>query len=175
MSFALTNNSRRFAHPEGAGKPGRAGERAYRSLRLLIWLYFWLLIWEGALRKWIFPSLSAPLLVVRDPVVVLIYAIALAQGVFPFNRLVLATFGLAGLSFAASFPLLDHLGIMLYGLRTNFLHLPLIFLMPKVLGQGEVDRFGRWFLLLAPPMTFLVLWQFASPQGAWINTAVGGE
>jgi hypothetical protein len=38
----------------------------HRSLVLLIWLYFWLLIWEGSLRKWIFPSLSAPLLVVRD-------------------------------------------------------------------------------------------------------------
>jgi hypothetical protein len=151
------------------------GVRPHRSLVFLIWLYFWLLILEGALRKWIFPSLSAPLLIVRDPVVILIYAIALAQGVFPFNRFVLTTCGLAGLSFAASFPLLDHPGILLYGLRTNFLHLPLIFLMPKVLGQEEVNRFGRWFLLLALPMTFLVLWQFASPRGAWINTAVGGE
>jgi len=173
MSFALTN-SRRFANPGGAGEPVQ-GTRPYRSLRLLIWLYFWLLLWEGALRKWIFPSLSAPLLVVRDPVVILIYAIALAQGVFPFNRFVLATFGLAGVSFAASLPLLDHLGIMLYGLRTNFLHLPLIFLMPKILGQEEVNRFGRLFLLLAPPMTFLVLWQFVSPQGAWINAGAGGE
>ena len=151
------------------------GVRPHRSLVFLIWLYFWLLILEGALRKWIFPSLSAPLLIVRDPVVILIYAIALAQGVFPFNRFVLTTFALAGLSFAASFSLLDHLGILLYGLRTDFLHLPLIFLMPRVLGQEEVNRFGRWFLLLALPMTFLVLWQFASPQGSWINAAVGGE
>src|SRR5271157_6473731 len=174
-----------FANPERENEFGRAGLsegistnrglRPHRSLVLLIWLYFWLLIWEGALRKWIFPSLSAPLLVVRDPIVILIYAIALAQGVFPFNRFVLATFGLAALSFAASLPLLDHLGIMLYGLRTNFLHLPLIFLMPKVLGQEDVNRFGRWFMLLALPMTFLVLWQFASPQGAWINAAAGGE
>jgi hypothetical protein len=178
-------SDRHVAIPEVKNEFGRGGlserispnreVRPHRSLVFLIWLYFWLLIWEGALRKWIFPSLSAPLLVVRDPVVILIYAIALARGVFPFNRFVLATFALAGLSFAASFSLIDHLGIMLYGLRTNFLHLPLIFLMPKVLGQEEVNRFGRWFLLLALPMTFLVLWQFASPRGAWINTAVGGE
>jgi hypothetical protein len=181
----MRGSDRHVAIPEVKNKFGRAvlseristnrEVRPHRSLVFLIWLYFWLLIWEGALRKWIFPSLSAPLLVVRDPVVILIYAIALAQGVFPSNRFVLMTFGLAGLSFAASFPLLDHPGILLYGLRTNFLHLPLIFLMPKVLGQEDVNRFGRWFLLLALPMTFLVLWQFASPQGAWINTAVGGE
>ena len=37
-------------------------------LKKLFWLYFLLLIFEGALRKWIVPQLSAPLLLVRDPV-----------------------------------------------------------------------------------------------------------
>ena len=169
MSFALTNNSRCFANPGGAG------ERPYRSLRLLIWLYFWLLLWEGALRKWIFPSMSTPLLIVRDPVVVLIYLVALAKGVFPFNRYILLTVALGGLSFAASLAVFDHLGIILFGLRTNFLHLPLIFLMSNVLHHEDVTRIGRWFLLLSVPMTFLVIWQFVSPQGAWINAAAGGE
>ena len=36
-------------------------------LRRMIWLYFFLLIAEGALRKWALPSLGAPLLVIRDP------------------------------------------------------------------------------------------------------------
>jgi hypothetical protein len=39
-----------------------------RRLRQLIWLYFWLLIFEGALRKWVFPGLSNILLLVRDPI-----------------------------------------------------------------------------------------------------------
>jgi hypothetical protein len=175
MSFALTNNSRPFVYPRGAGEPGRAGERPDRSLRLLMWLYFWLLLWEGALRKWIFPSMSTPLLIVRDPVVILIYLVALAKGVFPFNRYILLIVALGGLSFVASQLVFDHLGIILYGLRTNFLHLPLIFLMPKVLNHEDVTRIGRWFLLLSVPMTFLVIWQFVSPQGAWINAAAGGE
>lgn len=42
-----------------------------KSLRKLLWLYFWLLIFEGALRKWILPGLSSPLLLVRDPVALL--------------------------------------------------------------------------------------------------------
>jgi hypothetical protein len=149
--------------------------RPYGSLRLLIWLYFWLLLWEGALRKWIFPSMSTPLLLVRDPVVVLIYLVALAKGIFPFNRFVLLTFALAGLSLGASLLVFDHLGIILYGLRTNFLQIPMIFLMPKVLNQEDVNRIGRWFLLLSVPMTLLVIWQFLSPRGAWINAAAGGE
>jgi hypothetical protein len=39
-----------------------------KRLRQLLWLYFWLLIFEGALRKWLLPGLSTPLLLVRDPV-----------------------------------------------------------------------------------------------------------
>jgi len=35
-------------------------------------LYFLLLIFEGALRKWVFPQLSGPLLIVRDPIGLLI-------------------------------------------------------------------------------------------------------
>ena len=42
-----------------------------KSIDLLkkgIWLYFLLLIFEGALRKWLLPGLATPLLVVRDPI-----------------------------------------------------------------------------------------------------------
>ena len=41
-------------------------------LKKLFWLYFMLLFFEGALRKWVMPQLSAPLLLVRDPVALLI-------------------------------------------------------------------------------------------------------
>ena len=68
----------------------------------MIWVYFWLLLGEGALRKWIFPSLSGPLLIVRDPVLLAIYAMALAQGVFPLNRLVRTTIILGVVSALAS-------------------------------------------------------------------------
>src|SRR5262249_21894725 len=67
-----------------------ADERATASLRSLIWLYFWLLLLEGALRKWTLPSLSAPLLIIRDPIVLLIYAKALRCGRFPVAGPVLA-------------------------------------------------------------------------------------
>lgn len=42
-----------------------------KRLRQLFWLYFWLLIFEGALRKWLLPGLSNVLLLVRDPVALL--------------------------------------------------------------------------------------------------------
>ncbi|MBV8225153.1 MAG: hypothetical protein JO232_08200 [Verrucomicrobia bacterium] len=147
----------------------------HQKIVLLIWLYFWLLIFEGALRKWIFPSFSAPLLIVRDPIVVLIYLVAIAEGIFPVNLFFAPIAGLALVSFLAALTVFDNLGVIVYGLRTNFLHLPLIFVMQKALRRDDVSRFGRCILALAIPMTLLVLWQFASPPGSWINAAAGGE
>jgi hypothetical protein len=127
------------------------------------------------LRKWLLPSFSTPLLIVRDPVVLLIYTIAVAKGVFPFNRFVISIMTLGAISLGASLLVFDHVGITLYGLRTNFLHLPLIFILPKIMRQKDVMRMGGWILLLLLPMTLLVAYQFVSPSGAWINAAAGGD
>src|SRR5438128_12425793 len=64
--------------------------KTVRHIRFLIWVYLILLILEGSLRKWIVPEYSNPLLVVRDPVVILIYILALRARVFPFNRYVIS-------------------------------------------------------------------------------------
>jgi hypothetical protein len=146
-----------------------------RPIRLLLWLYIGLLLEEGALRKWFLPQLSGPLLVVRDPVLLAMYAVALAQGIFPLNGFVRITTLLACLSFFCSLCVFGHLGIILFGVRANFLHLPLIFLIPKVFNREDVIRLAHWFLLLLIPMTLLVAWQFISSPGARINATVGGD
>src|SRR5438477_2726438 len=71
-----------------------------RNIRRLIWLYLWLLIFEGAFRKWIVPGLSSPLLLVRDPVVLAIYFLALRARLFPQNVFVVTLEILAVLSWA---------------------------------------------------------------------------
>src|ERR1700690_2343488 len=73
--------------------PGASAEAAQLViLRRMIWLYFALLIAEGALRKWIVPSLSTPLLVIRDPLVLLIYVQAVRCRRFPVNGPMVAYF-----------------------------------------------------------------------------------
>jgi hypothetical protein len=146
-----------------------------RSIRRLIWLYFWLLLFEGALRKWVLPGWSGPLLIVRDPVVLAIYALALTTRIFPFNKFVVTAIVLAVLSFVSSLFVSGNLVVTLYGVRTNFLHLPLIFLIPKVFSKKDVIRVGYWLLLLSIPMTVLVALQFMSPSGGWLNAATGGD
>jgi hypothetical protein len=153
-----------------------------RNIRRLIWLYFWLLLIEGALRKWVLPQLSNPLLIVRDPVVLLIYVLAIRARVFPRNAWVLSLAIIGFLSLAVSFialwPYLPPSRIALvsgFGFRANFLHLPLIFLMPRVLRPEDVKRIGWWSLLLVVPMSLLMVAQFRAAPDALLNRTASGE
>jgi hypothetical protein len=157
-------------------------EKTVQNIRRLIWLYFWLLLFEGALRKWALPQLSNPLLIIRDPVVIAAYFLALKAHVFPSNKWVYALGIIGGLSFAVSilqlWPYIPPKAILLvtgYGFRANFLHLPMIFLMARVLRAEDVKRIGWWALVLLVPMSMLLVAQFRAAPDAFLNRTVGGE
>jgi hypothetical protein len=148
----------------------------HRPVKHLVWLYIALLLVEGALRKWVLPSLADPLLVVRDPVLLAIYGLALRAGIFPVNRYVIALGVFAVLSVAAS-VLGGHLHpvVIAYGLRTNYLHLPLIWIMGAVLTRRDVEVIGAGLLVAAVPMALVMVKQFRSPMDAFINRGVGSD
>lgn len=147
-----------------------------KMIKVLIWLYLALLIFEGALRKWVLPSLSDPLLIVRDPIAIGIYILAFASGKFPLNGFVLVTLALGAASVVASLigghsnPL-----VLAYGLRINYGHLPLMWVMAQVLTRKDVERLGCFLLLVAIPMTAIMVMQFKSPVYAVINRGIGSE
>lgn len=146
-----------------------------RSIKRFIWLYFILLVLEGALRKWIFPGLSEVLLVVRDPVVVAIYGLAFMQGVFPRRGAVLCLLVLAVLSFVFATIAGTPLAVVLYGIRINYFHVPLIFVMGAVMDRDDVHAFGRAILWATPFITFLMILQYLSGSGSRLNVGAGGE
>ena len=146
-------------------------------IRQLLWLYFWLLILEGALRKWFLPSLSSPLLLVREPVAL----IALFLGWPLINKKPwkswlqpLFVIGILGFLFAISFGHGD-IFVALYGARTFLLQLPLVFLYPAVFTKNDVIKFAWVMLLLAIPMTVLIVMQSNLPETHILNVAPGGE
>ncbi len=150
---------------------------AIKNIQYLLWLYFWLLVFEGALRKWVVPQLATPLLIIRDPVVIGAYFLAIKKGIFPQTIIIKAIIYVAFTCFLgglATVIILDgSLTVTFFGLRTNFLHLPLIFLIPKVFTLKDTEELGRWVLLLAIPMSLLMVYQFSSPPDAFINRIAG--
>jgi len=139
-------------------------------LRKLVWAYLLLLVFEGALRKWVIHSLDAPLLLIRDPVAMWIYFEAWR------NRLAFNNFFFgANLALAVSTALLATLFgianslVTIYGLRTDFLQVPLIFLIPQILNRDDVIAMGKFACYAAIPITAVVIYQFRSPPDSWIN------
>jgi hypothetical protein len=144
------------------------------SIKKLVWLYFWLIILEGALRKWILPQFATPILVIRDPIIILIYILSLRARIFPMTFGLITILLMAGVFFIVGYAAENNtIYIALYGLRTDFLHFPLIFLLPKIFTQEDVFKMGKTIILLCFPMAILMAFQFLSPPNAWINAAVG--
>jgi hypothetical protein len=159
-----------------------ARAKAIRNIRRLIWLYLGLLIFEGTLRKWIVPQLSTPLLLVRDPIVLAIYILAIRARVLPQNRWIVSLEIIAAASWAAGilvmlpyFSLQSVILVTGFGLRSNFLHLPLIFIIPAVFDLEDVKRIGWWTLIGMIPMALLMALQFAASPDSFLNVAAGGE
>ena len=149
---------------------------ADRFTRRMIYLYIFFLLFEGALRKWIVPGLAAPLLLVRDPIMLLIIGSYWSAGRRFFNAYTLPLLVLGLLSFLLSLAFAHgNIYIALFGFRTLFLHFPLIFIMGNVLTRDDVERIGRYLVYALPLITLLNGLQFYSPQSAWVNRGVGGD
>jgi hypothetical protein len=148
----------------------------YNSIKIAIWLYFLLWIFEGALRKWILPSLATPLLVVRDPIAIYIVIRAIYLNVNfinPYTVLALI-FTLFGLAITLTFGH-GNLFVGIYGARIMILHFSLIFIIGEVFTKEDVLKIGRFLLVMNIVMTVIVYFQFISPQSAYINIGIGGE
>ena len=155
---------------------GGNNSNSTNGLKTGIWIYFILLIFEGALRKWVLPGLSNPLLIVRDPIALWLLITAWRKGLLPQN------FFLGGMIFAgiigiytAFFAGHGNLYVALFGARPLLIHFPLIFVIGRVFSYEDVLKMGRTLLWLVPPMTILIALQFYSPQSAFVNRGVGGD
>jgi len=158
--------------------PADARERARRQVVALVTVFYLLLIFEGALRKWLLTSYGQPLFFIRDPVVLAIYWLALRHGFLPRTRVLLwvgLAFGFVGLLTIAvqalgvaatidKWPLLAA-----YGWRNYFLYIPLPFVIAETLRQADLQRIARITFLLALPIAVLVVLQFRAPLDATIN------
>ena len=145
-----------------------------KYIRFLFWCYLLLLLFEGALRKWITPGLSTPLLVVRDPFAIAIFFLSYQIGIFPRNKYAnqLYLLGIACGLISLFTP--AGLKITLFGMRTNFLHLPLMFIMPMVFNFKDFIKIGKFLTVISIPMAFIVAEQFQATPDDVINTAAGG-
>ena len=149
-------------------------------LKKLFWLYFLLLIFEGALRKWVAPQLSAPLLLIRDPVAILILVEAALANKWPERWSVLTGFltaGMLGLCLIQMVAIGNPWFAALYGLRSYLLPFPVAFVMGENLNDKDLRSFGVCILWLLLPLTALEVAQYLAPFNSFLNAGayIGAE
>ncbi len=161
-----------------------ARERGRRKLVAIVTLIYLLLIFEGVLRKWLFPSVSQALFFVRDPFVLMAFWLAFRHGFIPQNNPFLMAG--AGIAFAAFLLVAVQVlsaggsaeGTLLlaaYGWRNYFLYLPLGFVVGAAFQRPDLERIVKLTMIVAVPMALLVFLQFSSPLNSPINVGIADE
>jgi hypothetical protein len=160
-----------------------AQERARKRLVWTVMIVYLLVIFEGAIRKYIAPQLGQYIFFVRDPFVIYAYALAFKFALWPRNQawcslsFFLCGFGVLLFFLQVGVFGLDNIRLILgvYGWRSYFFYLPLAFLIGAQFRRVDLLRFARVTLMLAVPMGVLVFAQFESPPNAPINVGVAEE
>jgi len=148
-----------------------------RKIQLLLWAYFWLVILEGALRKWVLPGLSTPLLLIRDPFAVAAVALGLPYLMRrPWIGWVSCFWAIGVVAvFLAITVGHGDLITALAGARILWFHVPLAFLFASVFTRDDAIKFSKAAAIVAIPMAILAAMQYSLPQSHFLNVAPGGE
>lgn len=142
-----------------------------------IFIVYILLIFEGALRKWIFPQLSSALFFIKDPFILYIYYLCWRYKLFPTNRVAVVSYYLS--LFFLVFGFVQTLispfpfAVVVYGWRSYFMYMPLIFIMEKYCDIQFLKKIAAFTCYVAIPMAVLTYQQYKSPPDAFINRNVG--
>ena len=161
---------------------GAAGVGLWRW-RSAIALAMLLLVFEGALRKWVWPEGQQLLYFLKDSMLIGAYVgFVLREGaVIKAGRMVaLLTLSLVAAIYGALELFNEGLPSMLMGLlgwKAYFLYVPLVVLVPHLVRRGDdLEHVLRRYLLLVIGIAGLGLLQFYSPAGSVLNVyARGGE
>jgi hypothetical protein len=160
--------------------PDGRRERRRKLMVRLVFAIYWLLIFEGVLRKWVVPQFNRELFFIRDPLVVWVYLLALSGRMRP-QRSVFLIVGLVFsviclplvvLQFASS-PYIHSWLLSAYGWRNYFFYFPLAFLIARYFRPQDFEYLMRWTLILVIPIALIVYVQFRSPSTAPINQGIG--
>lgn len=145
------------------------------QLRKIIWLFIFFLFAEGVLRKWLFPSLSNQVMVVKDVLAVIIVLVGYLKGFIRSNWAHMSVV-LGSITFVVTI-LLGHQNLLvaLWGCKILWFGIPMCYVLGEALTDRDVSIILKGTLVLTIVNAGVMLVQFISPGSAWINLLPAGE
>jgi hypothetical protein len=158
---------------------------AFRRWRAAVQAVMVLVVFEGAIRKWLLPGAQDLVYFAKDILLIGAYAGYLSSGAARLSRRLvppgLSVLLVASVVFGASQVVNPQLPTPLLGLlgfKAYFLYIPLLWVLPAIFSSdAEAALFLKRLLLLTIPVGLLGTAQFLSPRDSWLNTYArgGGE
>lgn len=145
------------------------------KLRYLIWVFIILTISEGILRKWLLPSLSTPLMASKDLFSAIIVILGYKYG-FVRSKWADMSVILGCLTFWTTMTL-GHQNILvaIWGCKILWFGIPLCYVIKNVFKPKDIAKIMTGTLVLTITNAIVMLFQFTSPAGTWINKLPAGE
>ncbi len=139
---------------------------------------FWVILFTGAIRKWMFPGLSV-LYLTQDVPIFFAYLYAIYSGLFNRGFLFLAMmiFSAALIFQALAQIVVSGLSgfVAAVGIHHYLFYLPMLVVFPVCLTPRYRRNFVRWNVLFSIPMCLLAVAQAQAPKAAWINKTSEGQ
>ena len=142
-----------------------------------------LMVFEGALRKWVFPSLQAQIYFAKDAI---LFASFFGFMIEPtrsnshvwllsgFREMIILSMVFCFLQIAN--PNSPSELVWLIGFKSYFLYMALLFMVPHVFPSiNDLERKLTWFMLLMLPVAALGIFQFVLPPDHFINHQVSHD
>lgn len=152
-------------------------ERTRCLIVKLIFAAYWLLIFEGTLRKWFFPQHANILYFARDMFVIAAYVLVFINNMWPkkstmFSSAMLLVVTLGFLSLIQSVTTQINPLVLMFGWRNYAFYIPFAFIIGEHFKAEDLKRLIKHTLLLAIPVAILVYVQVSSPYNSFINRSV---
>lgn len=143
----------------------------------------YVVVLEGALRKWVLPQASELIYFLKDAILLGAYLGYLNRERTAFHSLVSRS-GLVGLLvamvtillFQVINPTLNSVLVGLMGAKGYLLYIPLALMLPNLFRSSEeLHRFLRWYVVLCIPVAVLGIVQFFAPADSALNVYARSE
>lgn len=148
-------------------------EKARKKIVKFVFLFYWILIFEGALRKWFFPQYHEIIFFLRDPIVLFVYFIAWRNGFIKRDAIlsigIMISLLFVFLLFIQTVVVKINPLTLFYGWRLYFYYLPLSFVIKDSFHQKDIHKLIRQTLYISIPLSVLAYFQFISPPDSFIN------
>ena len=150
---------------------GAAAVWSFRRWRAALQLALVLLVFEGAIRKWLLPGAQDLIYFAKDVLLLGVYAgflrdrarLRIRFPALPLLYIPLGITALLGLMQVFN-PALPNLLVGLSGFKAYFFYVPLLFVVPAAFpSDAALYRFLRLYVLIAIPVGLLATAQFFSP------------